>query len=777
MVDHKRTCKQVLLLAYQSFGIVFGDLCISPLYVYKSTFSGRLRDYQTEDTVFGVFSLIFWTLTLLSLFKHVIILLNADDNGEGGLFALYALLCRNSKVSLLPNQQAADEEISTYHDPDHSSRNAHSSRFKAFIERNRKAKTGLLVFVLLGISLDFSVGVFRPAISVLSSIDGLQVKLENMHSGMVVFLACLVLIGHFVLQYRGTYKVAFMFAPIVILWLLTIAIVGVCNIVKWNPRVYWALSPHYIYKFFREKGRDGWMSLTGVLLCITGTEAIFQDLGQFSAASIRLAFCCVVYPCLVLQYMGQAAYLSKNISATSISFYASIPDPLFWPVLIMATLAAIVASQAIISATFSIVKQCYALGCFPRVKVVHKSRWVRGQVYIPEINWVHMVLSLAITVGFRDTNHLANAYGIAFMSLTFVTTWLTSLVIDFVWHQSFVFTLLFALFFGSIEIIYLSSSCTKILRGGWVTLLITAAFLVVMFVWHYGNKKRYLYDQHNKVSMKTILTLGPSLGIVRIPGIGLIYTELVNGVPATFTHFLTNLPAFYQVVVFVCAKTVHVPYIPTKERYLIGRIGPKSYRMYRCIIRSGYKDVHNHDDDFENDLVTSLAEFIQLEAEGFGNVNGPVDGWLAVVRTSEKFGKRMAVSESNSIEGISSSSSPPFNANSSKSATLQRLHSMYEEESLDVKYRRRAQFKLLETKQNKDMHVKEELLELLEAKCAGVSYVIGHSRIKAKWNAPFLKRFVINVAYSFLRKNSRAPAVVLNIPHICLIEVGMNYHV
>ncbi|KAK0587160.1 hypothetical protein LWI29_018474 [Acer saccharum] len=449
-------------------------------------------------------------------------------------------------------------------------------------------------------------------------------------------------------------------------------------------------------------------------------------------------------------------------------------DPLFWPVLIMATLAAIVASQAIISAMFSIVKQCYALGCFPRVKIVHKSRWVRGQVYIPEINWVHMVLSLAITVGFRDTNRLANAYGIAFMSLTFVTTWLTSLVIAFVWHQSFVFALLFALFFGSIEIIYLSSSCMKILRGGWVTLMITAAFLVVMFVWHYGNRKRYLYDQHNKVSMKTILTLGPSLGIVRIPGIGLIYTELVNGVPATFTHFLTNLPAFYQVVVFVCAKTVPVPYVPTKERYLIGRIGPKSYRMYRCIVRSGYKDVHNHDDDFENDLVTSLAEFIQLEAEGFGNVDGPVDGWLAVVRTSEKFGKRLAVSESNSIEGSSSSSSPPFNANSSKSATLQRLRSMYEEESLEVKYRPRAQFKLLE---NKDMHVKEELLELLEAKCAGVSYVIGHSRIKAKWNAPFLKRFVINVAYSFLRKNSRAPAVVLNIPHICLIEVGMNYHV
>ncbi|KAL5814261.1 hypothetical protein ACOSQ4_024902 [Xanthoceras sorbifolium] len=776
MVENKKTCKQVLLLAYQSFGIVFSDLSISPLYVYKSTFAGNLRHYQTEDTVFGVFSLIFWTITLLSLFKYVIILLNADDNGEGGILSLYALLCRHAKFSLLPNYQAADEEISTYHDPGHSSRNIPSSPFKAYIERHKNTKTGLLVFVLLGVALLFSVGVFTPAISVLSSIDGLQVKLENMHSGMVVLLACLVLIGHFVLQYRGTYRVAFMFAPIVILWLLSIGVVGFYNILKWNPKVYCALSPHYIYNFFRETGKDGWISLAGVLLCITGTEAVFQDLGQFTARSIRLAFCCVVYPCLVLQYMGQAAFLSKNFSATSISFYASIPDPLFWPVLIMATLAAIVASQAIISGMFSIVKQCYALGCFPRVKVVHKSRWMRGQVYIPEINWVHMVLSLAVTVGFRDTNRLANAYGFACMALTFVTTWLTSLVIDIVWHQSFIFALLFALFFGSIEIIYLSSSCMKILRGGWVALMLSAVFLVVMFVWHYGNRKRYLYDLHNKVSMKWILTLGPGLGIVRIPGIGLFYTELVNGVPATFTHFLTNLPAFYQVVIFVCCKTVPVPYVPPKDRYLIGRIGPKSYRIYRCIVRSGYKDVHNHDDDFENDLITSLAEFIQLEAEGFGNVGGPVDGWLAVVRTSDKFGKRLVVSESNSVEG-SSSSSPPVNASSSKSATLQKLRSMYyEEESPGVNYRARAQFKLLDTK-HKDTHVKEELLELVEARCAGISYVIGHSRIKAKWNAPFLKRFVINVAYSFLRKNSRAPAVVLNIPHICLIEVGMNYHV
>lgn len=773
-VETKSPRQEFLLLAYQSFGIVFSDLSISPLYVYKSTFSGSLRHYQNEDAVFGAFSVIFWTLTLLSLFKYVIIVLNADDNGEGGTFSLYALLCRHAKVGLLPNHQAADEELTTYHDPGYSSRNMTSSPFKVFMERHKKTKTGLLLLVLLGAALVFSIGVLTPAISVLSSIDGLQVQLQNRHTRMVVFLACLVLIGHFVLQYRGTHRVAFMFAPVVILWLLSTTGIGIYNVIKWNPRVYQALSPYYIYKFFKYTGRDGWTSLAGLFLCTTGSEAMFADLGQFTAGSIKLAFCCIVFPCLVLQYMGQAAFLSKNFSAAPLSFHASIPDPLRWPVLVVATLAAIVASQSIISATFSTVKQCYALGCFPRVKVVHKARWVRGQVYIPEINWVLMILSLAVTVGFRDTNRLANAYGSACMALTFVSTLLTSLVIYFVWNQSLFLALLYVLFFGSIEIIYLSSACMKIPNGGWVALMFTTVFLAIMYVWHYGSRKRYLYDLHNKVPMKWILAQGSSLGIVRVPGIGLLFTELANGVPPTFTHFLTNLPAFYQVVVFICVKTVPLPYVHHKERYLIGRIGPKSYRMYRCIVRNGYKDVPNSGDDFENDIVMSIAEFIQMEAEGFTNLDAPVDGWLAVVRTSEKFGKRLARSESDSKEE-SCSSSFPITGSCSKSPALQKLQSMYEQESPDLNYRPRVQFKLTDTK-FKDLRVKEELLQLLEAKCAGVSYIIGHSRIKAKWNAPFLKRFVINVAYSFLRKNSRSPAVFLNIPHICLIEVGINYY-
>ncbi|KAF3599159.1 hypothetical protein F2Q69_00033858 [Brassica cretica] len=456
----------------------------------------------------------------------MVFVLSADDNGEGGIFALYALLCRHARFSLLPNQQAADEEISTYYGSGDATRNLPSSAFKSLIERNKRSKTALLILVLVGTSMVITIGVLTPAISVSSSIDGLVAKTSLNHS-TVVMIACALLVGLFVLQHRGTNKVAFLFAPIMILWLLSIATVGVYNIVTWNPSVYKALSPYYIYVFFRDTGVDGWLSLGGILLCITGTEAIFAELGQFTATSIRLS-----------------SFIIELIL-----------------------------------------------------------------LYSP---------------------------GLACMTLAFVTTWLMPLIINFVWNRNIVFSVLFILFFGIIELVFFASALAKIPKGGWITLLLSLFFTCITYVWHYGSRKKYLCDQHNKVPMKSILSLGPSLGIIKVPGMGLIYTELASGVPATFTHFLTNLPAFYQVVVFVCCKTVPIPYVPQKERYLIGRIGPKTYRMYRCIIRAGYKDVNKDGDDFEDELVMSIAEFIQLESEGYGgsNTDRSIDGRLAVVKAS-----------------------------------------------------------------------------------------------------------------------------------------------
>ncbi|KAJ8768531.1 hypothetical protein K2173_022632 [Erythroxylum novogranatense] len=774
MVECKFRHENLLLLAYRSFGVVFGELSTSPLYVYKSTFSGRLRNHLNEDTVFGAFSLIFWTLTLFSVLKYVVFMLNADDNGEGGIFALYALLCRNARLSLLPNQQAADEELSTYHNEGYPSSNSPSSLLKKFIEKRKKTRTLMLLLVLSSACMIVTIGVLTPAISILSSIEGLQTRNKDFHHGTVIVITCYLLIGIFVLQYCGAHRVAFTFSPIIILWLLSIAIIGTYNIIHWNPKIYQALSPCYIYKFSKGTGKDGWISLGGILLCITGSETIFAEVGKVTPSSIRVSFCFLVYPCLVLQYMGQAAFLSRNPSAVSFSFHMSIPDSFSWPIMAMATLTAIVASQAAISATFSIVKQCYTLGCFPRIKIVRKSDWSNRQIFIPEINWILMILCLLVTVGSQDTNHIGNAYGIACIIVMFLTTLLTSLVINFVWHKSLLLALCYFLLFGVIEITFFSSSFMKIHEAGWISLLLSAVFVFLMYAWHYGSRKKYLHDQHNKVPMKWILNLGSDLGVVRVPGIGLIYTELANGVPATFSQFLTNLPAFYKIVVFVCVKTVPVPFVPRKERYLIGRIGPKSYRMYRCIVRNGYKDVQEYESecDFENELMMSVAEFIQLEAEGSRTADGSIDGRLAVVRTSEKFGKRIEASASGEIGECSSGLMATVTK--SKSPTLQKLKCMYEQELPRLSDRRRIRFKLLDTGY-KDSNVKEELLELLEAKHAGIAYVIGHSYVKAKWNSSFFKRFLINIFYSSLRKNCRAPAVSLSIPRISLIEVGMAY--
>ncbi|KAL9246679.1 hypothetical protein vseg_020184 [Gypsophila vaccaria] len=760
----ERNKRRLLILVYQSLGIVYGDLSISPLYVYDSAFSRSLHHHRNEASILGVLSLIFWSLTLFPLLKYAVILFIADDNGEGGTLALYSLLRRHAKFSLLPNYQAADEELQAYHRPGYSSL---SSPFRRFLEKHKKFRTVVLLVVLFAACMVIGDGVFSPAFSVFSSFQGLKVHNKNLGNGALVSIICIVLVGLFALQHRGGHKISILFAPIVTLWLLSIAALGTYNVIKWNPEVYRALSPYYAYKFFKDTRKDGWLSIGGLLLCITGTEAMFVDLGYFSTASIRVAFSCLVYPCLVLQYMGQAAFLSKNVSALARnSFYRSVPDQLFWPMFVLAILTAVTASQAVISATFSMAKQCQAIGCFPRVKVVHTSRWIPGQIYIPEINWILMVLCVSVTVGFQDAIFIGNAYGLTCISVTLVNTWLLSLVIIFVWHRNIVLALLPLLLFTPIELIYLSSSLVRVSRGGWAPLAFVVVFLFIMYVWHYGSRRKYLSEVQNKVPMKWILALGPSLGILRVPGIGLIYTELVSGVPSVFTQFLTNLPAIHQVVVFVCIKSLPIPRVSENERYLVGRVGPKSYRMYRCIIRYGYKDVNKYVDDFEDNLVMSIAEFIRMEAEGTGSPDrSSFEGCLAVIRKSNKFGTRLVTSDS-SDKGRSS--------RAGKSSACYRLQSKYEVEESPKFLQRHTRFQL-PGGESLDEELKEELVELLEAKEAGVAYIVGHSYIKARKHSSTLKRFVINVAYSALRKNCRAPSVVLHIPHISLIEVGMVY--
>nr|GEV90900.1 potassium transporter 8-like [Tanacetum cinerariifolium] len=770
----KESWRAVLTLAYQSLGVVYGDLSTSPLYVYKSAFAEDIQHSESNEEIFGVLSFVFWTLTLIPLLKYVFIVLRADDNGEGGTFALYTLLCRHARVSTLPNGQLADEELYEYRKDEivSGSRDIGMS-LKLTLEKHKILQKVLLVLALLGTCMVIGDGVLTPAISVFSAVSGLELSMSKEHHQYVeVPVACIILVLLFCLQHYGTHRVGFLFAPIVITWLLCISTIGVYNIFHWNPQVFRALSPYYMYKFLKKTQKGGWMSLGGILLCITGSEAMYADLGHFSQLSIKMAFTFVVYPSLILAYMGQAAYLSKHhILETDyrIGFYVSVPEKIRWPVLGIAILAAVVGSQAIITGTFSIIKQCSALGCFPRVKIIHTSPTNKhGQIYIPEINWTLMLLCLAVTIGFRDTKHISNAAGLAVITVMLVTTCLMSLVIILCWRKSVFLALGFMFFFGSVEVLYFSASLIKFREGAWVPVALSCIFLLIMFVWHYGTIKKYEFDVQNKVSINWLLSLGPTLGIMRVRGIGLIHTELVSGIPAIFSHFVTNLPAFHQVVVFLCVKSVPVPHVRPEERFLVGRIGPKEYRLYRCIARYGYRDVNMDDVGFEKDLICCIAEFIRTErapSDSNGNGNGIGD----LLDDSDNDGKMSVFGTSSAnAEGIRMCEEEAENSSELKEV-------MTVTSSPHHLPRKRVKFVLPESSPQMDTGVREELRELMEAREAGLAFIRGHCYVKAKRGSSLMKRFTINFGYDFLRRNSRGSANALSFPQASTLEVGMVY--
>ncbi|KAL2240500.1 potassium transporter 8-like [Sesamum indicum] len=763
----KESWRTVLTLAYQSLGVVYGDLSTSPLYVYKSTFAEDIQHSETNEEIYGVLSFVFWTLTLIPLLKYVFIVLRADDNGEGGTFALYSLLCRHARVSTLPNGQLADEELYEYKKDGIASGNrGFGLRLRSTLEKHRVLQRMLLTLALIGTCMVIGDGVLTPAISVFSAVSGLELVVSKHHHQYIeVPVACIILLFLFYLQHYGTHRVGFLFAPVVITWLFCISAIGVYNIFHWNPHVYKALSPYYMYKFLKKTQRGGWMSLGGILLCITGSEAMFADLGHFSQLSIKIAFSFVVYPSLILAYMGQAAYLSRHHIIESdyqIGFYVSVPEKLRWPVLAIAILAAVVGSQAIITGTFSIIKQCCALGCFPRVKIIHTSSKICGQIYIPEINWTLMLLCLAVTIGFRDTKHISNASGLAVITVMLVTTCLMSLVIVLCWNRSVLLAICFIFFFGSVEALYFSASLIKFLEGAWVPVALSLIFLIVMHIWHYGTLKKYEFDVQNKVSINWLLGLGPNLGIVRVRGIGLIHTELVSGVPAIFSHFVTNLPAFHQVLVLFCIKYVPVPHVRPEERFLVGRIGPKEYRVYRCIARYGYRDSLMDDVEFEKDLVSSIAEFIRSEQPG-------TNGSLSELENEEK----MAVigTTSTHAKGLKIWDDDEDVCSEEQSTT-----ELTEIITSPEVPRKRVRFLVPESPQM-DREARVELQELMEAREAGMAFILGHCYVKAKTGSSLFKRMVINVGYDFLRRNSRAPTYASSFPRASTLEVGMIYHV
>ncbi|KAM3192585.1 hypothetical protein ACQJBY_069665 [Aegilops geniculata] len=508
---------------------------------------------------------------------------------------------------------------------------------------------------------------------------------------------------------------------------------------------------------------------------------LVNNLSLITVYWMQIAFTCMVYPSLILAYMGQAAYLSKHHILEGdyrVGFYVSVPEVIRWPVLAIAILAAVVGSQAVITGTFSMIKQCTSLGCFPRVKIVHTSAQVHGQIYIPEINWILMILCLAVTIGFRDTKHLGNASGLAVITVMLVTTCLMSLVIVLCWHKSIFLAIGFIVFFGTIEALYFSAALIKFREGAWVPIVLAFVFMMVMCIWHYGTIKKYEFDLQNKVSINWLLGLSPNLGIVRVRGIGLIHTELDSGIPAIFSHFVTNLPAFHQVLIFMCIKDVPIPHVSPEERFLVGRIGPKEYRIYRCIVRYGYHDVQMDDQEFEKDLVCSVAEFIR-SGGGATKANGLTPG--VADRDEERMtvvaSGRMRMMEDEGLGGAAASESTVGPSRAARGEREIQSPSPTPTPAPATGVRKRVRFVLPASTPRPNAGVEEELRELTDAREAGMAFILGHCYVKAKTGSSFLRRLVINFGYDFLRRNSRGPNYAVTVPHASTLEVGMIYYV
>ncbi|XP_020586318.1 probable potassium transporter 11 isoform X2 [Phalaenopsis equestris] len=749
MYSEKKFSSLLLLrLAFQSLGVVFGDLGTSPLYVFYNTFP---KGVDNHEDIIGALSLIIYSIILIPLLKYVFVVLRANDNGQGGTFALYSLLCRHAKIRTIPNQHRTDEELTTYSCQTYDE-NSFAAKLKRWLEAHAYKKNAVLILVLVGTSMSIGDGILTPAISVLSASGGIKVNRPSISSDVVVLVAVVILVGLFSVQHYGTDRVSWLFAPIVLIWFLLIGSIGALNLCKYDSSVLKAFNPLHIVRYFKG-GHKNLTSLGGIMLSITGTDVLFADLCHFPVLAVQIAFTVVVFPCLLLAYTGQAAYIMQHHDHVFDAFYRSIPDGIYWPMFIIATAAASIASQATISATFSIIKQAFALGCFPRVKVVHTSKKFLGQIYISDINWILMILCIAVTAGFKNQSQIGNAYGTAVVIVLLVTTLLMIPIMLLVWRSHWILIVLFTVLSLLVELTYFSAVLFKVNEGGWVPLAIAAIFLFIMYVWHYVTVKRYEFEMHSRVSIAWILGLGPGLGLVRVPGIGFVYTELASGVPHIFSHLITNLPAIHSIVVFVCVKYLPVYTVPIQERFLVKRIGTKNFHIFRCVARYGYKDMLRKDDDFEKMLFDSISTFVRLEAM----MERDSDSDDQCAFSAQQNAKSIDLLEAEYMDTLGSIIEVK-NTSSLDSMPVQGSS---------------ATWSSAPTSQITN----EEIDFLKRCKEAGVVHILSNTMVRARRDSNLMKKFAVDYVYAFLRRICRENSVMFHLPHESLLNVGQMFYV
>ncbi|KAI8067155.1 potassium transporter, partial [Gongronella butleri] len=601
----------ICVLAYQCTGVIYGDIGTSPLYVYSSTFTAT----PSRDELLGALSMIIWTLTIVVTIKYVFFVLAADDYGEGGTFALYTLISRYANISFKNPYETMNREMKRYKTGEFKASNR---SVRSMIENSPFLRRVIMGLAIAGVSLVMADGALTPAQSVLGAIQGLELKVPNITQSAITGISEVILILLFLGQPFGTTKIGSLFAPVVIVWLLFNLSIGLYNVILYDYTVLYAFSPYWIYKWFAVKGADGWVSMGGILLAFTGVEALFADLGHFSKMSVRLSWCFLAYPSLLFAYIGQAAFISSDASGTAWSnpFFASVPPSAFWFSFVLAILAAVVASQAMITGCFSLLTQAMSLYAFPTMPVVHTSEKFHGQVYVPIANWLLMIATVVITAAFPNTTALGNAYGACVTSVTLITTFMITLVSILVWRWPVTLSVAFFLFFGFIDGAYLSATLLKVPTGAWVTYAIAAVLSCIMGIWHSGKVNQWRYERARTQSLGDLISADAidaptdnqnashhqvySLTksgerLQTIHGITLVFDSAGFNVPPVFSHFCSVYASVPDISIFVHHKSNLIPFVfffaikvSDEERMVVFRLALPN--MYRVIIRRGFRD-------------------------------------------------------------------------------------------------------------------------------------------------------------------------------------------
>jgi KUP system potassium uptake protein len=536
--DHGRAGLRTLVIG--AIGVVYGDIGTSPLYTLREAFGEAGGLHLSEAAVLGVLSLVFWSLIVIVTVKYVALILRADNRGEGGVLSMSALALRGAAGS-------------------------------------KRARRFVLGLSIAGLALFYGDGLITPAISVLSAVEGLETAAPELEP-YVLPIATAVLFLLFMIQSFGTASVGKLFGPVMILWFATLAVLGVGQIVQ-NPGVLAALSPTYAVGLFGIAGWQAFVALGAIVLAVTGAEALYADMGHFGRMPIRVAWLGLVLPALVLNYFGQGALVLREPAALEHPFYHLAPSFLLWPLILLATCATVIASQAVISGVFSLTRQAVQLGYLPRMAMRHTSATEIGQIYLPRVNWLLMVGVLVLVLGFGSSSNLAAAYGISVTGAMGIDAVLAGLVAVWIWGWPGLLGIaVFGLFLLG-DLAYVAANALKIPHGGWFPLLLAAAFSLVVMTWRRG--RGVLYDRLYKGAMPTqkfIENLGPS--IQRVAGTAVFMTGNAAVIPTPLLHNLRHNKVVHERVVLMTVVTEDVPYVRDKKRVAVERLGKGFFQVW-----------------------------------------------------------------------------------------------------------------------------------------------------------------------------------------------------